>query len=442
MPLEAGPPETRTMRYGIAILLGALALMVPMAGSAAADHNLTDLVTVGTADTALVSGSSADGSRVYVETVEPLVSEDGDTGQDLYVFGGGVPTLLSDRVQAGPDAANKFAEFVGASADGSRVFFTTPEPLVSDDTDNRDDVYEWAGGTTTLISDRTQAGADASDGVTFSGNSVDGSRVFFTTLEQIVSTDQDNSLDLYERAGGVTTLVSDRVQAGADEDKQVSFGGVSEDGSHVFFKTAEALLSTDGDGSDDVYEFAGGTTKLLSKRLRSGSDEAIDASFLGVSADGSRVFFKTLESLVVADGDNAADIYERTGTSTLLRSDRVQSGADEETDVFFEGLSADGSRVFFETDEALLAADGDGGAPDVYERAGGTTSLISVRAQAGSDEAKSASFGGASADGSRVFFTTKEAMTAADGDDSIDVYERAGGVTTLLTDRVRSGADE
>jgi hypothetical protein len=49
MPLAAGRPETRTMRYAMAILLGALALLVPMAGSAAADQNAAELLSAGTA---------------------------------------------------------------------------------------------------------------------------------------------------------------------------------------------------------------------------------------------------------------------------------------------------------------------------------------------------------------------------------------------------------
>ncbi len=43
----------------------------------------------------------------------------------------------------------------------------------------------------------------------------------------------------------------------------------------------------------------------------------------------------------------------------------------------FAGASFDAARVYFETDESLLAADEDE-ATDVYERSGGTTSLVSI----------------------------------------------------------------
>jgi hypothetical protein len=55
-------------------------------------------------------------------------------------------TLL-EQVSTGPAGGNgAFApSYVGASADGTRVFFTTAEPLVGD-TDFFPDVYERSGG--------------------------------------------------------------------------------------------------------------------------------------------------------------------------------------------------------------------------------------------------------------------------------------------------------
>ena len=99
------------------------------------------------------------------------------------------------------------ALFVGASADGARVFFRTVEPLVSADTDATEDVYERSGGQTTLVSTGA-TGGNGAFGAFFEGASADGTRVFFATEESLVSADTDAAEDVYERSGGQTTLVS------------------------------------------------------------------------------------------------------------------------------------------------------------------------------------------------------------------------------------------
>ena len=85
-------------------------------------------------------------------------------------------------------------------------------------------------------------------------------------------------------------------------------------------------------------------------------------------------------------------------------------------------VSADGSRVFFETKDALLPADVNGKG-DVYEWEGGEVHLIS----SGSG-AYDAILLDPSPSGDDVFFTTRDRLVAPDSDDNIDVYDaRVGG---------------
>ena len=102
-------------------------------------------------------------------------------------------------VSTGSGAATKSfdASFMGASADGARVFFETDESLVSADTDTRLDVYERAGGQTTLFS----TGPDGGNGdisARFEGTSDDGSHVFLETLESLLSSDTGPAFDVYD----------------------------------------------------------------------------------------------------------------------------------------------------------------------------------------------------------------------------------------------------
>jgi hypothetical protein len=434
-------------------------------------------------------GASADGSRVFFQTTEKLVAADIDNVTDIYERFGST----TQRVSAGQVNGNGAIapEFVDASADGSRVFFETTESLVADDTDGEVDVYERSGGTTKKVSIGNST--VCCNGAQFDGASADGSRVFFHTFEQLTVDDTDSSPDVYEHVGTTTQRVSAGQINGNNETGswEARFAGASADGTKVFFHTREQLVAADGDGDQDVYRRFGGTTTKISpgdstdggcvgcvfpadfvdasddgsrvlfhtsQKLTGDSDTRqdvyevssgglarvssgqvngngpFDAVFAGASANGATVFFYSDESLVSGDTDGSRDIYQRSGGQTK----RVSAGAINGNLAFtvsFEGASADGSRVFFETQEPLVAGDTDG-AQDVYERSGGSTKRVSA-GQVNGNGPFGADFAGASADGTRVFFQTIEQLVRDDANPSdiasLDVYERASSQTSLVT---------
>jgi hypothetical protein len=119
------------------------------------------------------------------------------------------------------------------------------------------------------------------------------------------------------------------------------------------------------DGWMDVYERRGEETTLISTGP-AGGNGAFDAFFNGASADGTRIFFETDEPLVTADTDAASDLYERAGAQVTLLS-TGPDGGNGDVGAFFDGASADGTRVVFETEESLLRADTDA-ARDLYAK--------------------------------------------------------------------------
>ena len=173
----------------------------------------------------------------------------------MYERAGGVTTLVSQPSGvADPDTED--AEFGGASADGGRVFFNTPQKLTADDTDtDRHDVYERAGGVTTLVSQPSGIADDDTDGASFDGASADGGRVFFGTSQKLTADDSDSGLaDVYERAGGVTTLVSQPSGIADPGTGHVGFFDASVGGNRVFFETPQSLNAADIDGARwDIY---------------------------------------------------------------------------------------------------------------------------------------------------------------------------------------------
>ena len=412
------------------IALGAVCGLA-LAANAGANHSFKEELSIGPsggngAVNAFFDGNSHDGTHAFFETSESLVASDTDASNfDIYERVGNTTNLVS----TGPTDTNgpDDAFFDGASSDGTKVFFDTTAALVPADTDSSIDVYMRSGGTTTLISTGPSGGNGAFD-VTFDGVSKDGSHVYFETDEALVPGDTNGTTDIYDRSGGTTTLVTSGTGSGLPV-----FGGSSDNGSHAFFETDDALTAGDTDTQTDVYDRSGGTLTLVSTGP-SGGNGAFPASYVGNSADGSKVWFETTESMVPGDTDTGCgasagpcnDVYERSGGTTT----QISTGGNGAFDALFDGASSSGNHVFFHTAEPLVAGDTDA-RRDVYDHSGGVTTLVST-GPAGGNGPFDAIYAGNSVDGQHVFFETGEPLVAADTDTRQDVYDRASGTTTNL----------
>ncbi|HEU4736051.1 MAG TPA: hypothetical protein VFS48_03365 [Solirubrobacterales bacterium] len=405
-----------------------------------------------TAAPASYKGSSADGEIVFFETDEQLVAGDTDTKRDVYERSydaePGIESYVTREVSLGPAGGNAAynALFEKTSADGSVVFFSTGEGLVEADTDLKSDVYmrDLASGTTTLIS-AGEAGCAPACGngpvdAGFAASSSDGTKVFFVSEERLSSADTDSSADIYLRnlANETTSLVSAGGPScapacgnGAFDD--VALRGISANGSHAYFTTAEALFGADTDTAVDIYSrnVSGGPTTLVSQGGEGcapacGNNGAVPV-FQASSASGSRAFFSTDEALVGADKDTATDVYARElpgGPTTL-----ISGGTAATQTASFAATTADGTHVFFTTPEGLVPEDKDG-FNDVYEWNGGTLILVTPAA---CSSVCSATFDAVSADASTVLFSSAEQLAGADTDSSVDVYsQEVGGGAPLL----------
>ena len=362
----------------------------------------------------------AAGTPVFFTTPESLTFDDLDAGcvpvpehcLDVYRRSGQTTTLVS----AGTTGADG-AQLLAVSRDGARAFFTTHAPLSPADGDAALDLYQASGGAVTLVSagpGGQPVEQDVVDDVRISAN---GSHVAFATAERLAAADTDSAVDVYERAGGATTLVSAAPGTGnGPHDACVRFQGcaglaMSDDGARLVFETADALTPADTDTALDVYERSGGAVRLVSEGGGGNAPAFLEAA----SANGGRVVFSTAERLVTADTDAAVDVYERAGTTTTLVSRGLQNG-NGAAPAAAEGVSVDGSRVVFSTTEALVPGDTDTAA-DLYARAAGVTELVS-----GGTANDPAVFLDMSWDGGRVFFRTAERLAAADTDSQVDVY--------------------
>ena len=408
-------------------------------------------------------GISADGGVAVFSTTDKLVAGDTDTQRDVYVrdFEEGLG-YVTREASLGPTGGNDAfaAQFLAIDPTGEEVFFSTRERLTAADKDTATDIYvrDLAQNTTTLVSGGAASCAasecgngDVDVGAVSEGVVDEGDKVFFISSEKLSPQDGDESPDVYLRdlEVGTTTLVSAAGSpcAGScgNDSKPAFFQGASADGTKAIFTSAESLVNADADAESDLYErnLTSAETKLVSapgvgpEACPAGKN--CEPANSGISADGSHVFFETNERISAPDSDQSQDVYGWSAGAASLVS-LGPTGGNGVANALFEGSSADGSAVFFATGEQLVATDTDA-VQDVYVRSGGTTTeLVSAGdpSCAGSNcgnGASPAALQWVSADGSTAVLSSAEALTAADGDTRADVYTRhlPGGPTTLAS---------
>jgi hypothetical protein len=107
----------------------------------------------------------------------------------------GAPPLGSAFIGASLSerASTPFHQSRTLSDDGSRVFFSSPDPLVPGLTGGSDKVFEYEGGRVQLIS-----GTEGGGSGTFLDASASGDDVFLATREQLVPGDADELVDVYD----------------------------------------------------------------------------------------------------------------------------------------------------------------------------------------------------------------------------------------------------
>jgi hypothetical protein len=418
------------------------------------------------------AGATPDGSRVLFSAVlaksqelggvadpnhVPYVFEwDRETGQASLVglVGGSAP---QGGGVAGPNeseelgGAEKAYDQNALSEDGSRVFFS--------ELGEGEKVYMREPGTNRMV--------EISNGeAQWRAATPTGSKVFYTEGGKLYLYDVDTETRTPIAAGSAGVL---------------GVVGISQDGSDAYFVATGVLASNkngEGDeataGKDNLYEWheGAGTPISFIATLNSfydntnwegfthdqagAPDEGYKAS--RVSADGTKVLIGSANQLTEYDNAGESEIYLYDATEPLSPTNpRCVScnptGAPAKTgsylahiseagpEVHFvlttRNLSGEGTRVFFQTAEALLPQATDG-QENVYEweregagscgvgegvENGGCLYLIST------GESTSASyFGDASEDGGDVFFFTRQSLVSQDQDDNADIYDaREGG---------------
>lgn len=423
---------------------------------------LTKFFERDSADESLV-GASADFEHIVFHSNAVLTEDAGVPagGSKVYEWVDGDARLVSFDESGSPFAGAATAAPHGSgrgviSDDGRHIFFSTPVNIFG--ATNQTEIYRRSDGTTTALASPSQASSPdpkGSKGKVFLYATRDGDDVFFTSKEHL--TDDANTgpfragNDLYRYRVSSDELIDISAETNDANGAQVrGLLGASEDGNWVYYAARGQVVAGQGVvGEDNVYLWHddgspdGETTYVAT--LSGDGDSPDDADNFSssnpvarVSADGQTLLFRSKARVTSYDNAGHSQLYvyeveEGTVSCVSCRSDgmppqgntegtQTNSITGEGGDGLARSLSADGSKVFFDSVEPLVAADANG-VRDVYEWQDGRLRLIT----SAESEAPSFLMNG-SRTGGDVFFATLEGLVGQDGDGAYDFYTaRIGG---------------
>jgi hypothetical protein len=430
----------------------------------------------------------ADLSSMLAVTFGPFDPDDADfypgsslAAVDVYRFdAGGGATWLS-RPQGVPDGLGQ-AKIVGASEDGSSVFFTHDDPLTADVPAGVVQLYRWKGGTVEAV------GQDASGNLLTSGPTLGNGTTETVasgggssgTLPDSAAVSNDGSRFVYrdvsypgyaqaflhEDGVGVRQIsLSQRAGSiGQPAPTGVVMVAATSDLRFIFLQSPDQLTDdAPAGGGDYVYDTTDGTLTFSNPDDSSaaGSQAGIGtmSGLVKVSGDAGYVYFLSTTALDPAATAGGRNLYVRHGGETTFIATLDPTDKDDGLGVLpltgqpsypgytQSGISRDGKRLAFLSTASLGGfATAGHRAVYVYDAETSTLECPSCRAD-GSPSGGDARFGQTldeagvqtavprviSDDGRTVAFTTTDQLVPADVNDQLDVYTVSGKTQSLVS---------
>ncbi|MBX3401719.1 MAG: PD40 domain-containing protein, partial [Gemmataceae bacterium] len=395
-----------------------------MAGTTSVASVLPNGTVIGAGDPSI----SADGSTVvFPASDNKLYSRNLLAGTTILITSGGLGNGVN----------------VSVSDDGRYTAFRSSNPLVTEDKNGINDMYihDRMSGTVTLASHTLAGGAGNGavlDGV-ISGN---GKTVVFrsaaTDLTATPDTNGANDLFAYSVADGTVSVVSPNLVGTATANMGTGFNyRVDGTGTKVVFLSPSTdLTAVSGVTLPQAFvrDLASGTTRLLSVRP-DGTPGNADVKQPAISSDGQFVTFVSSSVLSPDPSPNTPQVYlveVATGRLTLASRTPGGTGAGGLTEA--PTLSGDGRYVaFLSNAQDLVPGVTLGAAPSgnkqtrfVYDRLTNQTFAISTTAAGDQTIATSSQDNtrfAISRDGRTVVFTSFQAgFGPADTNNELDVY--------------------
>ncbi len=423
-----------------------------------------------------LSGSSADGSRVFFTTVANLPTAPGtpaesqQVGDELYerhddhtylvgvLPDGSVPSCGAELGEGGLNGNDYYQKYLygSISADGSNVVFHTPAEHLPGETpgcNGGGEAYPYEEGALYLREDNgtPQARTMKLPGVVYLGRTADGSKIISGGAAV------EGGAPLYEY--DIATEQTIPIGTG-------NLMAYSADGSVVYYMSGFAGYGQNG-GQQKLMVYADGVSKTLAgagpgyagRLFRSGINfpGVLNRNLPVTVPDGSKLLFLDRANLTsynsagpgcaalnasrggseISEAQHCDEAYVydlATNSYTCVSCNPDGTPPTGETKLFIPpgfntqlpqttaSLSEDGSRAFFETENALVPQDTNG-QTDVYEWEDGQIYLLSS-----GQGAQGSRLDGVSRNGDDVIFQTSDVLLPQVVESSTQIYDaRVGG---------------
>jgi hypothetical protein len=331
---ETAPPGSNTFYEGASADGSAVVFLVDTTMYERRDNTATTEVATGGPKFA---GISRSGDRVF------------------YLKGGNIFVFDASTETTTPIGSGGESTVVNVSADGSHVYFVSPQQLDGGNGSvGADNLYVWDGGTVRFIADLAPS--------------------------DLQKFDQNGLLSLAEWTNAVGPVRNALTGPGRDPSR------TTPDGEVFVFQSHASLTSYDSAGHSEVYRYDAGDQSLLCVSCSpigapAGSDAQLVLSALldaksptgalslipNVTDDGEAVFFQSADALDPRDSNSTWDVYEWKSSGISL----ISSGHSSFPSYLY-GMTPDGHDVFFTTREKLVPRDHTGSAGAIYDaRVGG-----------------------------------------------------------------------
>ncbi|MGG5822954.1 TolB family protein [Falsiroseomonas sp. HW251] len=324
---------------------------------------------------------SGDGEKVAFVTTARLVPGDTNATQDIYVKDLITGTLALASTSASGEAGTDFSGGPSLSYHGTRVAFTSyASNLVPGDTTPGADVFvkDLVTGAITIAS-TSASGDQATNSSGYPSLSGDGAKVAFVNVSSnLVPGDTNGNPDVFVKDLSTGAIVRANTSA-ADEETHIFAGfsalSLSANGTKVAFITsASNLVPGDTNGVEEVFVKDLNTAAIVRGSTSATGEQANERSDLftplSLSADGTKVAFRSAATNLVPDYTGGTfNVFVKdlsSGAVTLVNV--APDGEQGNGGSSHPSLSADGTRVAFESLASNLVPNDTNGSGDVFVR--------------------------------------------------------------------------